>query len=147
MENLRKQIKDRLNSYTALERERLQLSDQLARLQARLQPGGQNMDGMPKAPGACDSLANLVAERIDLEARYREKLLQLEQAQADIENLIDGLEPTERTLARFRYLDGHTWEQVCLDMSYSWRQVHRIHGRLLDKLATDAKKQSSFLDI
>ena len=139
MENLRKQIKDRLNSYTALERERLQLSDQLARLQARLQPGGQNMDGMPKAPGAGDSLANLVAERIDLEARYREKLLQLERAQADIENLIDGLEPVERMLARFRYLDGHTWEQVCLDMSYSWRQVHRIHGRLLDKLVADAK--------
>ena len=139
MENLRKQIKDRLNSYTTLERERLQLSDQLARLQARLQPGGQNMDGMPKAPGAGDSLANLVAERIDLEARYREKLLQLERAQADIENLIDSLEPTERTLARFRYLDGHTWEQVCLDMSYSWRQVHRIHGRLLDKLVADAK--------
>ena len=139
MENLRKQIKDRLNSYTTLERERLQLSDQLARLQARLQPGGQNMDGMPKAPGAGDSLANLVAERIDLEARYREKLLQLERAQADIENLIDGLEPVERMLARFRYLDGHTWEQVCLDMSYSWRQVHRIHGRLLDKLVADAK--------
>lgn len=134
MENLRKQIKDRLNSYTALERERLQLSDQLARLQARLQPGGQNMDGMPKAPGAGDSLANLVAERIDLESRYREKIQQLERAQTDIENLIDGLEPVERMLARFRYLDGHTWEQVCLDMSYSWRQVHRIHGRLLDKL-------------
>lgn len=147
MEKLQKQIKDRLNSYTALERERLQLSDQLARLQARLQPGGQNMDGMPKAPGAGDSLANLVAERIDLETKYKGLLLQLVRAQADIENLIDGLEPTERTLARFRYLDGHTWEQVCLDMSYSWRQVHRIHGRLLDKLAADAKSKAIFLDI
>ena len=49
--------------------------------------------------------------------------------------MLENLEPTERKLARFRYIDGLTWEEVCDVMAYSWRQTHRIHGRMLDKLA------------
>jgi hypothetical protein len=35
---------------------------------------------------------------------------------------------------RHRYLEGLTWEKVCVEMNYSWRQTHNIHARALDKL-------------
>ncbi|MBQ3065357.1 MAG: hypothetical protein IJC98_03875 [Clostridia bacterium] len=37
-------------------------------------------------------------------------------------------------MARYRYIDGLSWENVCEKMNYSWRQTHRIHSAMLDKL-------------
>jgi DNA-directed RNA polymerase specialized sigma24 family protein len=133
-EQLKNSIKKRLNSYTNIKRERQQIAMERERILARLQPGSQNLDGMPKSPGTGDTLANSVAAAADLLTLYEAKAAELDRAQADIEGMIEALEPVERMLARFRYIDGHTWEEVCVDMAYSWRQVHRIHGRLLDRL-------------
>lgn len=37
----------------------------------------------------------------------------------------------QRTLLIERYVNGKTWEKICVDMKYSWKQVHRIHGAAL----------------
>ena len=34
-------------------------------------------------------------------------------------------------IKRLRYLRGYTWEQICVKMEYSWKQIHRIHGKAL----------------
>ena len=133
-ESARNRIKKRLYSYTNLQRERQQITEERERILARLEPGAQNLDGMPRNQGKGDALANGVAAAADLLTMYEAKAYELAKAQKDIERMIEGLEPVERMLARFRYIEGHTWEEVCVDMSYSWRQVHRIHGRILDKL-------------
>lgn len=133
-EQLRNRVKKRLYSYVNLQRERQQITEERERILARLEPGAQNLDGMPRNQGKGDALANGVAAAADLLTLYEAKAYELAKAQKDIERMIEGLEPVERMLARFRYIEGHTWEEVCVDMSYSWRQVHRIHGRILDKL-------------
>ena len=133
-EQLRNRVKKRLYSYVNLQRERQQITEERERILARLGPGAQNLDGMPRNQGKGDALANGVAAAADLLTMYEAKAYELAKAQKDIERMIEGLEPVERMLARFRYIEGHTWEEVCVDMSYSWRQVHRIHGRILDKL-------------
>jgi DNA-directed RNA polymerase specialized sigma24 family protein len=133
-ESARNRIKKRLYSYVNLQRERQQIIEERERILARLEPGAQNLDGMPRNQGKGDALANGVAAAADLLTLYEAKAYELAKAQKDIERMIEGLEPVERMLARFRYIEGHTWEEVCVDMSYSWRQVHRIHGRILDKL-------------
>lgn len=38
---------------------------------------------------------------------------------------------TCRELLVRRYIDGETWEKIAVTMNYSWRQVHRLHGRAL----------------
>lgn len=133
-ESARNRIKKRLNNYTNLKQERQQIEEERERILARLGPGAQNLDGMPRNQGAGDALANGVAAAADLLTLYEAKAVELDRAQADIEKLIETLKPVERMLARFRYIDGHTWEEVCVDMAYSWRHVHRIHSRLLDRL-------------
>jgi hypothetical protein len=35
---------------------------------------------------------------------------------------------------RHRYIDGKSWEEVCVAISYSWRQTHNLHDQALNKL-------------
>jgi len=36
-----------------------------------------------------------------------------------------------RRLLVLRYLNGKSWESIAVEMNYSWRQIHRLHGRAL----------------
>ena len=131
----REHIKRKLSRYNSLTYERLQLEEQLARIEATAtSPKVQALDGMPKGSSGGDAMAGIVAELVSLEEKYKEKLSQIVAAQAEVENLIESLEPVERRLLRCRYLEGMVWEEVCVEMGYSWRQTHNIHARALDKL-------------
>lgn len=143
-EQVRTEIKRKLNSYRDLSAEHRQLSDELERLEAVMgSPSGPNLDGMPRSPGISNPVERMTFKHIELEQRYREQLDKLAAGQAEIEDMIEGLEPTERRLARFRYIDGLAWETVCEKMNYSWRQTHRIHSGMLDKLvAAELKKRA-----
>lgn len=141
-EQLRNDIKKTLNSYRELQAEQRQLQEELLRLEAVMSsPGGPNLDGMPKAPGIGNPVERMVIKHVTLQERYTEQLAKMAEQQTDIEDLIESLEPTERRLARFRYIDGMDWESVCVMMCYSWRQTHRIHGRMLDKLVDAEMKK------
>lgn len=134
----REHIKQRLNSYQHVRTERRQLLERIIRLEARLtSPGAQNLDGMPHGSSRGDALANGIAQLSELRDLYRAKEAELAQTQRAIEELIEGLEPIERVIARYRYIDGMQWEQICVKISYSWRQTHRIHSDMIDKLARE----------
>lgn len=128
--------KEQLKQYIRIKREREQLEAMLHDLESAMTaPSGQRLDGMPRNPSAGHNpLEDAVVRHLELQERYAAKLAELAQAQLEIEEAIDALEPTERTLLRLHYLQGLVWEQVCVEMCYSWRQVHRIHARALKKL-------------
>lgn len=131
-------IKRRLNSYRQIQLERRQLLNKIALLESRLTaPGAQGFDGMPHGSGSGDAMAQGIAKLADLRELYRSRETDLTQALIDIEHLIDGLEPIERLIARYRYIDGLQWENICVKISYSWRQTHRIHADMIDKLAKE----------
>lgn len=130
------ELKKKLHSYRDLLEEYNQIKDELAKVEAFMEsPRGSNLDGMPRSPGGGDPILGVVSHHIALQEKYKAQLYKLAAAQAEIENLIDGLEPGERRLMRCRYIDGMTWEEVCVRIGYSWRQTHNIHSRILDKLA------------
>lgn len=132
---IREHIKHKLSRYNSLTWERHQLEEQLVSLEATATaPRVQALDGMPRGSGGGDVMASIVAELVSLREKYKAKLSQIVEAQTEVENLIDSLEPTERRLMRCRYLEGMVWEEVCVEMRYSWRQTHNIHARALDKL-------------
>ena len=134
-EQLRHDIKQQLNSYQELEAERRQLQEELERLEILMSsPSSPNWDGMPRAPGVSNPVERMAVKHVILVSHYETQLHKMVEAQEAIEHLIERLEPTERRLARFRYIDGLRWEEVCDMVNYSWRQTHRIHGRMLDKL-------------
>lgn len=135
-EQLREQIKRKLHRYNDTRWECKQIAEQLEQLRATIEaPRSQAMDGMPHGSRGGDAMAGIVAELVGLQEKYTDKLHRLNAALAEVEDMIGGLEdPTERRLMRGRYIEGKVWEEVCVDMGYSWRQTHRIHGQALDKL-------------
>jgi DNA-directed RNA polymerase specialized sigma subunit len=134
-EQIKNEIKRELKGYWALSAEVRQLSEKLAQLEAVMYaPSGSNGGGKPRSTGISNPVESLTIKHVELEQQYRTQLEKLATVKAETERKINGLESIERTLARYRYLDGMTWEQVCIAINYSWTQTHRIHSRVLDKL-------------
>jgi DNA-directed RNA polymerase specialized sigma subunit len=129
------ELKKQLHSYRDLRAEYIQISQELEKVEAFMTaPRPANLDGMPRSPGAGDPILGVVTHHLALQDRYKRQLVKLAAAQALIEDIIESLEPGERKLMRCRYIDGLTWEEVCVAVGYSWRQTHNIHARILDKL-------------
>ena len=129
----RAEIKQQLHRYRDLKAEQAQIEEQLRRL---TDPRIPHLTGMPKGSGGSnDAMVNAVAQRIALQSRYWEQLEKLAQAAAAVEDMIESLSPMERRIFRCRYIEGKSWEAVCVAVGYSWRQAHNIHSAALDKLA------------
>ena len=136
LKDARHRVKRRLYRYLDLKRERDQIAEELKTAEGdATSPSSPNLDGMPRASGYGDAMVGRVSEIINLRELYEKKRDEISDAMLAIENAIEDLEPVERTLLRYRYIYGMTWEQVSVAMNYSWRQTHKIHARALDKLA------------
>lgn len=129
------ELKEKLHGYRDMVAEHEQIAQELAQVEAFMTaPKGTNWDGMPRGGSAGDPILGVVAQHIHLQERYQAKLAELAAAQTQIEELIDSLEPRERKLMRHRYIEGLSWEEVCVAMCYSWRHTHNIHGQALNKI-------------
>lgn len=92
------------------------------------------IDGMPKQMSNGSSIESLIVKYAELENNYKAKLFEIAEEQMKIEEAINSLEPIERTLIRYRYIEHLKWEEVCIKINYSWKQTHRIHNVALQKL-------------
>jgi RNA polymerase sigma factor (sigma-70 family) len=66
---------------------------------------------------------------------YTSKQEQARRQLQRIEAAIDALPADDRVLLRAYYVQGLTWEQVADLLHYTERQIHRRHGRALQRLA------------
>lgn len=128
--------KERLRHYIDIKREATQIRSTLQELEASMTaPRAQALDGMPRSGSqAYDHLSDVVARHQDLIDQYCDKLDELAAEQMQIEQAIESLQPRERELIRYRYIEGLSWEEICVRMSYSWRQTHRIHANALQQI-------------
>lgn len=131
----RQDVKRRLSEYRLLKAEHAQIVEELERLEAAMTaPRASRITGMPRGGGGGDQMGAKVEQHIALEEKYHALLEALAAAQLHVEGMIESLDPVERKLLRHRYVEGLSWEGVCVAMSYSWRQTHNIHARALDRL-------------
>lgn len=131
--------KERLRNYRDLIKEREQIKQKIENIEAALySPHGQKLTGMPTGGRQDnDRREDLIEKRRTLLEHYQAKEAALAAEQLSIEQAIDALSYRKRTLLRLYYIDRLTWEEVCIKMNYSWRQIHRIHSNALK----DLKKQ------
>lgn len=83
-----------------------------------------------------DQLTDLIAKIVDIQEEIKQQLQKSYELMAKIEKAIEKLPEREKYLIRARYIEGKTWEQIAVDMGYSWKQVHRIHAKALKLLAS-----------
>ena len=125
------ELKIRLKRYLVIKAEAKQIQELR---DALLDPKGANLDAMPRSCGPGNPVEAARNQREKLARDYDRKLEELLAEQAYIEDMIAGLDSIERKLMRHRYLEGLTWEKVCVAINYGWTQTHEMHGRILDKL-------------
>lgn len=131
----RDRIKERLSEYVDIKSERAQIRRIMKELECtRTAPGTSDWRGMPRGGGVADPMLSGLAQKERLVEMYQRKDAELLAAQEKIENMIDRLPSKHRKLMRYKYIEGLTWEKVCVAVGYAWRQTHRIHAEALDRL-------------
>ena len=137
----REEVKAALKSYRALKREHDDIVRRREEIEASIL-GSPRLDGMPHGASVSNPTANIGAALAELSTLYDGKARQLAAAMILVEDMIDNLDdPTQRMIARLYYIDGLTWEQVCVAANYSWRQTHRIHAALLAELSDEEEEE------
>lgn len=124
-----KSYKKTRNCLNALELQLIQIKIDICNVKA------SQGDGMPRAKGEINDLSRYMEQVANLEERINDKRIELMDKQSKITEAINSLDDDDEcTIMTEKYLNGKTWEQVAEDNSYSWRTVHRIHGRALKKI-------------
>lgn len=82
-----------------------------------------------------DKVGNAVADIEAAREKLAEQILASYAVLAEIEKAIGVLPARECYLIRARYIELLSWEQIAVDMNYSWQWVHKIHSSALEMLA------------
>lgn len=78
-----------------------------------------------------DKFANYAAYAAEIDSRI-DDLFQIKQ---EIDQAIEKVENTTyRTLLFERYINFKKWEQIAVDMDYSYVHIVRLHGKALQKV-------------
>ena len=128
--------KDDLKEYTSIKKELKQIQFKLKELEER-KTSIKSMiisDMNVQTSHNNNSIEDLLIKIEECIEEYNKKEIKLYNKQLEIENCINSLEPTERIIMRLRYIEGKTFEQIAVDLNYSWRHTIRIHGKILQKI-------------
>lgn len=129
-------INENLSQYRDVKKEIDHIEEELKRLEMRmLSPRASILSDVPKGPiSNSDQMADNLIKLEELRDKYKSLLEELCERQLKVEEAIAELEPLERDLIRYRYVDGLMWRDVSEKIGYAQRQTHRIHDKILEKL-------------
>ncbi len=127
--------KQQLQEYKWLQKNIQQLEEKLLELETESTRMTQRISHGPMGSQRKDKMADMVSKIIDVQNCIDQQLVKAYHLMEEIEKSIEILPERERYLIRSRYINGMNWEKICEDMSYSWKQTHRIHSEALKILA------------
>lgn len=126
----------RLNEVRNAYREQKQLQEKIMEFESmRVSPRGtaygtERVQTSARGDVQADNLV-----RIDeLLAHYNERLRRCVDLIREFEKALDLLNGRERYIMRLYYIDGKTWEAVCVDAHVSWAHLHRIRNQIKEKI-------------
>lgn len=92
-------------------------------------------DGQPHGTGTSDpvgSKAGVIEKIEECEAEIRDARARAYIEQARLVMSIDRVkDPELNELLTLRYIEGRRWEEIAVEMGYSYRHTHRRHGDAL----------------
>lgn len=112
-----------LDTEIALKLEQAEKYRELAESVSHMSGGGS---------GAGDKIGRTVAKLVDLENEINAEIDKLVLLKQEIETTIAAVDdPTLRQLLTLKYINGHTFEQISVDLHYSRMQICRMHVKAL----------------
>lgn len=92
-----------------IERDELRLSE----LEARLQPGGMNLSGMPRNPSPKNMMEEIVPLMIEIKDRIKRQQTAYIKERMVIEDYINSVDDYQiRLIMSYRFVDLMTWQQI-----------------------------------
>ena len=89
-------------------------------------------DGMPHGNGISKPTEDKAIRLADKALRLVDARLEAIKIRQEIFDLVDSIKGTEGEVLYHRYILLKSWEQVCVDINYSWMQTHRYHHKALE---------------
>ena len=125
-----------LKRYINLDREIERKLEEVARLRSKLTRVTEVFTAEPRGGGSIyGKTEEILAKIVDLEKEIDADIDRLISIRDNIKAIIEAVEDDrERLLLQYRYLDGRTFEEIAVQMNYSWRQIHRLHSQALTNL-------------
>lgn len=94
-------------------------------------PQGMEYSDMPKAHRQSD-LSDYMVRLDKILSKITSKKKELQELRLDIEDKIaDMMDGTQSRLLYLRYIKFLKWEDICVEIGYSWKQTHKIHSKAL----------------
>lgn len=124
--------KEYLNRYLKFAKREKYILEEIQRLREdKMFPSIVN-DGMPKG-NKCSDLSDFAVILDEEIEKLKEERLEKARAYSEISKNIRRMEnDNEREVLTLRYIKGLKWEEICVEMGYSWKHVHRIHSSSLN---------------
>ena len=124
-----------LQKYRAADDEINDMLREKERIMSRLTRMTSCLSGMPHGGGESDKMTDGVAKVIELDAEIDSKVDALCDLRREVcANIGTVNDTTLRRVLTLRYISGKTWEQIAVNMSYSYMQICRLHGKALSEI-------------
>ena len=108
-------------------------ANEVAKLRALIDVGAVRYDrDKVMGGGGDDKMADTVVKIVELEEEINKDIDILIEHKKLAMDMIKSLDDDrEQVILYKRYFEKKSFEQISVDTNYSWRQVHRLHGRAL----------------
>ena len=109
------------------------LTDTVQTLRSRLTSQSYELNpDKVQTSGPKNTLEETVAKIVDLKADINRRIDELVDQKADAMSRIEKVpDKDQQNILIARYVNGTKWERIAVDLNFSMRQVHRIHGAAL----------------
>lgn len=132
-------VKDYFSQIQKTDRLIQRLTDTVNTLRSSLT--SQNYELKPdkvQTSGAKDTLGETVVKIIALEDDINARIDELVRLKIDALNRISNVsDKDQQSILIARYVNGEKWEKIAVEIHFSMRQVHRIHGMALINFANE----------
>lgn len=121
-----------------LRRER-ELAEELEQLHTRACKVTPALTGMPGCPSDGQSLARAVESIVQAQQELQAQINVCGAVRRDVVAALEQVtNARDHEILRRRYLLGQKWEQIAVDMYYSYKQVRRRHRACVEALTLPA---------
>lgn len=127
--------KEFLNQYRNAEREIAIKLDEIVRLREMATKVTQVLTPDKVKGGMENRREESIAKIVDMEKEIGAAIDNLKKIREQVECAINAIpDANQRNVLRLRYLNGKTWEQIAVQLEFSYQWVCKLHGRALQNI-------------
>lgn len=130
--------KEYLRQYSIADRKAKRLHNEYEREQELIDAirSPMDFDGMPRSTNwDRRSVEDKVMRLVDKQAAWKIAEIEALQIRQQVFETISGIKGDEGEVLFLRYISLKRWEEIAIEMNYSWSGIHKLHRKALHIVA------------